>query len=83
MPSSDKSDTAGEADFDAAVKEVTFQPGKTELRYASIGISNDLDDKPTEKFTVSLSSDSPAILGGPSSVNIQDDDGNYFESLMS
>lgn len=83
VPNSVKSDTAGEADFDTAVKEVTFQPGETGPRYVSIGVVNDPDDEPTEKFTVSLSSDSPAILGGPSSVIIQDDDGNYFEYFVS
>lgn len=74
------SDTAGKEDFDGAVKEVTFQPGEHGPRVVEIGLIDDFVDEPTEKFTVSLSSDSRAILGGPSSVNIIDDDGNYFEN---
>ena len=42
-----------------------------------IGLFNDNDVEPTERFTVSLSSNSRAILGEPSSVYIQDDDGVY------
>ena len=80
-PNSSNSDTASEEDFDSAVKDVTFQPGETGPKFVEIGLVDDGDDEPTEKFTVSLSSNSNAVLGGPSSVNIQDDDGNCVENL--
>ena len=53
-----------------------------------ISLFNDNVVEPTERFTVSLSSNSRAILGKPSSVYIQDDDSMYcingtkFNALM-
>ena len=68
--------SAGANDYDRAVKEVTFQPGETGPKFVDIVLIDDSVDEPTEKFTVFLSSDSRAILGRPSTVNIEDDDGN-------
>lgn len=70
-------DTADEEDFDNSVKHVTFQPGEIGPKLVTVGLVDDNVDEPTEKFVVSLSSDGPAILGDPSSVYIEDDDGNY------
>ena len=69
-----KSDTADEDDFDTTAKDVTFQPGETGPKFVNIDLIDDPDDEPVETFTVSLSSNSPAILGGPSSINIEDND---------
>lgn len=68
--------TAGEEDFDVTVKYVTFQTGETGPKFVDIGLVDDTDDEPTEKFTLFLSSNSRVILGGPSAVNIIDNDGN-------
>lgn len=77
-----KSDTASEEeDFDSAAKDVSFQPGETGPKSVVIGIVDDSVDEPMEKFSVGLSSNSRAILGGPSSVNIQDNDGKYREYI--
>ena len=71
--------TAGDDDFDSAVKDVTFQPGHIGPKFVEILVIEDFLDEPTEKFTVVLSSNSRAILGGPSVVKIlEDDDGNGF-----
>ncbi|XP_028401134.1 uncharacterized protein LOC114524110 isoform X2 [Dendronephthya gigantea] len=67
-------DSASTDDFDDTVQDVTFQPGESGPKFVEIGLVNDNDDEPTERFTVSLSSNSRAILGEPTSVNIQDDD---------
>ena len=71
-----QTDSAGNQDFDGAVKDVTFQRGESGPKFVDIGLVADRNVEPNEKFTVSLSSKSPAVLGGPSDVNIQDDDGN-------
>ena len=71
-----KPGSADEDDYDSAVKEVTFQPGETGPKVVDIALLDDSVDEPTKNFTVSLSSDSPAILGRPSTVYIEDDDGN-------
>ena len=71
-----KPDSAGEDDYNNAVKVVTFQPGETGPKFVDIDLVDDSVDEPTEKFTVILSSDSRVILGRPSTVNIEDDDGN-------
>ena len=71
-----QTDSAGSQDFDGAVKDVTFQIDESGPKFVDIGLVDDRNVEPNEKFTVSLSSKSPAVLGGPSDVNIQDDDGN-------
>ena len=76
-------DTADEDDFDSTPKDVTFQPGETGPKYVNIDLVDDTDYEPTEKFTVSLSSNSRVVLGGPSTVNIQDDDRKYLSFLIS
>lgn len=53
---------------------MTFQPGETQKTIA-IDLVDDRRVEATESFILSLVSDSPAILGKPSSVNIIDDDG--------
>ena len=63
------------------MKNVTFQPGESGPKFVDIDLVDDRNVEPTETFTVSLSSKSRAVLGKPSDVNIQDDDGNGFESL--
>ena len=73
--------TANEDDFDTTAKDVTFQPGETGPKYVDIGLIDDPDDEPTQNFTVSLSSNSRVVLGGPSFVNIQDDDRKYLAFL--
>ena len=55
---------------------MTFQPGESGPKVVEFELIDDDDVEPTESFTVSLSSSSRATLGGPSTVNIQDDDGN-------
>ena len=55
---------------------MTFQPGESGPKVVEFDLIDDDDVEPTESFTVSLSSSSRATLGGPSTVNIQDDDGN-------
>ena len=71
-----KSGTASKIDYSSSVKEVTFQPGETGPKFVDIDLVDDSVDEPTEEFTVMLSSDSRVILGRPSTVNIEDDDGN-------
>jgi hypothetical protein len=71
-------DTADKNDFDSTVEDVTFQPGETGPKLVEIRLVDDSVDESREKFTVFLSSNSSAIMGGPSSVNIEDDDGYYF-----
>jgi hypothetical protein len=78
-----KSDTADKDDFDSTPKDVTFQAGETGPKYVNIDLIDDTDYEPTEKFTVSLSSNSRVVLGGPSTVNIQDDDRKYLSFLIS
>ena len=69
--------SAGSEDFDEIVKDVTFQPGESGPKFVYIGLLDDRNVEPNETFTVSLSSKSPrAVLGQPSDVNIEDDDGN-------
>lgn len=75
--------TAGKEDFDATAKVVTFQPGETGPKFIEVGPIDDANDESTEKFSLSLSSNSRAILGKPSTVNIIDNDGNLCLSLSS
>ena len=58
------------------MKEVIFQPGETGPKVVDIGLVDDSDDEPQEEFIVSLSSNSLVVLGPPSTISIQDDDGN-------
>lgn len=69
--------TAGNDDFFATVQNVTFQPGETR-KQIEIEVVDDQWVEPTESFVLSLASSSPAILGEPSSVNIIDNDGKYY-----
>ena len=70
--------TAGGQDFDGAVKDVTFQPGEFGPKSVDISLVDDRIVEPTETFTVFLSSNSGAVLGEPSAVKIEDDDGKCF-----
>ena len=69
--------SANSEDFDGAVKDVIFKPGESGPKFVDINLIDDRNVEPTEKFTVSLSSKSSAVLGEPSDVNIEDDDGKY------
>ena len=59
--------------------DITFEPGETE-KWVEIDITDDNLLEPTESFGVSLVSSSvdAVKLGTPSSVNILDNDGNFF-----
>ncbi len=72
--------TADNDDFFANVQNVTFQPGETQ-KQIEIEVVDDQRVEPTESFILSLTSSSPAILGEPSSVNIIDNDGKYYNAF--
>ena len=73
-----KPSTAGVHDFVEKVHNVTFYPGETEPKSIPVDIIDDKTAEQTERFIVSLSSNSPATrVGQPAFVDIIDNDGNY------
>ena len=74
--------TASTDDFVGIDKEITFQPGEIGPKVVQINLVNDRHDEPTEKFTVSLASNSRVILGNSSKVKILDDDGELVKIFV-
>ncbi|XP_028398895.1 uncharacterized protein LOC114521039 isoform X22 [Dendronephthya gigantea] len=68
--------TASDGDFQGKTVEVMFQPGETGPKVVEFEIVDDLIVENTESFTVSMESFSVSAVkvGGPSTVNILDND---------
>ena len=76
--------TADDQDFVPKEFDVTFAPGETGPKSIEIDVLDDDSLENTEAFQVSfISSSVPAVkLGKPSSVNIMDNDGIIYLSVL-
>ncbi|CAB4038687.1 cellobiohydrolase A (1,4-beta-cellobiosidase A), partial [Paramuricea clavata] len=72
--------SASDKDFVSRTVNVTFNPGETGPKEVEFEIIDDPLVENTESFSVSVVSTSVSgvISGEPATVNILDNDGNYF-----